>query len=241
MNYEQIYNSLIEKRKIIPVTGYTEKHHILPKSMGGSDDPTNLVVLTGREHWVAHLLLYKIYRNRQTIHACNMMAMRCEERGIPFIRSSHTYQRIRIEHAKLMSKTNKITHKGTGNSQYGTMWIYNIELQENKKIPKTETIPLGWNIGRVLNWDKFARECPCCGKEFYSRDNKKYCSTECRKKNIKDLTQTTIDQNKNKIVKMYKAGCSLNKICKSLGWPGAQGGYYTRLAKSLKAWSPSRL
>ena len=67
MNYQNIYESLITKRQKNPAKGYTEKHHILPKSLGGSDDPSNLVVLTGREHWVAHLLLYKIYRNSQML------------------------------------------------------------------------------------------------------------------------------------------------------------------------------
>lgn len=36
------------------------------KSMGGTDDDTNLVSLTSREHFIAHWLLWRIYRNRQT-------------------------------------------------------------------------------------------------------------------------------------------------------------------------------
>lgn len=73
MNHQYIYDCLIQKRQREPATGYTERHHILPRSMGGSDDPSNLVVLTGREHWIAHLLLWKIHRNRQTAFACRMM------------------------------------------------------------------------------------------------------------------------------------------------------------------------
>lgn len=38
---------------------YTEKHHIIPRSMGGEDSKENLVVLTAREHYIAHLLLTK--------------------------------------------------------------------------------------------------------------------------------------------------------------------------------------
>lgn len=40
---------------------YYEKHHITPKSLGGSNKNENLVFLTGREHFVAHMLLAKIY------------------------------------------------------------------------------------------------------------------------------------------------------------------------------------
>jgi hypothetical protein len=37
------------------------KHHILPKSLGGSNDSNNLIVLTEREHYIAHLMLWKAY------------------------------------------------------------------------------------------------------------------------------------------------------------------------------------
>lgn len=40
---------------------YTEKHHITPKCMGGTDDKNNLVLLTPEEHYVAHQLLIKIF------------------------------------------------------------------------------------------------------------------------------------------------------------------------------------
>jgi len=42
------------------LVGYFEKHHIIPKCMGGSDSPDNIVALTAREHFVAHQLLVKI-------------------------------------------------------------------------------------------------------------------------------------------------------------------------------------
>lgn len=154
MNYQQLYNRLILFRQKNPATGYTEKHHIVMKSMGGSDDPSNLVVLTGREHWIAHLLLYKIHKNSQTIHACHMMAMRCEERGISYIKNSRLYEEVRKHHAKMISDQMKVQQKGESNSQYGTCWICNIELQENKKIKRGDIIPDGWVSGR----DKWKRQ-----------------------------------------------------------------------------------
>lgn len=38
---------------------YYELHHIVPRSEGGDDEANNLVLLTGREHFMAHYLLYK--------------------------------------------------------------------------------------------------------------------------------------------------------------------------------------
>jgi hypothetical protein len=53
---------LIDKAKCrLCPDGYVEKHHILPRSLGGSDDSSNLVTLTSREHFVAHMLLAKIH------------------------------------------------------------------------------------------------------------------------------------------------------------------------------------
>ena len=59
--YTKIYKSLIESRIISPtVSSYYEKHHIIPKSMGGSNKKDNIVKLTAREHFIAHMLLVRI-------------------------------------------------------------------------------------------------------------------------------------------------------------------------------------
>lgn len=39
---------------------YYESHHIIPKSLGGSNDKNNLVLLTAREHYICHALLVKM-------------------------------------------------------------------------------------------------------------------------------------------------------------------------------------
>jgi len=41
------------------MTTYKHKHHIIPRHMGGSDDPSNLVELTIEEHAEAHRKLYE--------------------------------------------------------------------------------------------------------------------------------------------------------------------------------------
>lgn len=61
MNYTEHYNKLIERAKNRLLECYTERHHIVPKCMGGSDEVENLVRLTAEEHYVAHQLLVKIY------------------------------------------------------------------------------------------------------------------------------------------------------------------------------------
>ena len=66
MNYEKIHNNIIENAKNRNgVIGYSEKHHIIPVSMGGSNSSVNKVVLTAREHYLIHWLLYKIHKNKK--------------------------------------------------------------------------------------------------------------------------------------------------------------------------------
>ena len=56
--------------------GDTERHHILPKFLGGNNNSNNLVRLTTREHFICHYLLIKfvpdIFVARATL-ACSMM------------------------------------------------------------------------------------------------------------------------------------------------------------------------
>lgn len=65
MDYRKHYAKLIstrinlkrEKSKV----DYYESHHIIPRCLGGSDDKDNLILLTAREHFIAHRLLNKMY------------------------------------------------------------------------------------------------------------------------------------------------------------------------------------
>ena len=62
MNHFLAYQKLIAKaRKRVCPNGYVERHHVLPRALGGTDDSSNLVALTAREHFVAHMLLAKIH------------------------------------------------------------------------------------------------------------------------------------------------------------------------------------
>jgi hypothetical protein len=78
MDYKKHYDNLISSRnKRICIEGvYYEKHHIIMRSMGGTNDKENIVLLTAREHFIAHYLLWKIYKNNQTAWSFKMMCTR---------------------------------------------------------------------------------------------------------------------------------------------------------------------
>lgn len=91
LNYQYIYYQLIQRAKTrTPIEGYVEKHHIVPKSLGGSDFADNLVKLTAREHYIAHLLLAHIYGGMQW---AAIMAFKSKKT----IKSSRIYEMARIK------------------------------------------------------------------------------------------------------------------------------------------------
>jgi hypothetical protein len=67
MNYKNIYYSLMEKAQSRVLGGYVEKHHIIPKCMGGDNAVSNIVRLSAKEHFIAHKLLVRIYPNTKGV------------------------------------------------------------------------------------------------------------------------------------------------------------------------------
>lgn len=117
----------------------TERHHIVPVSCGGSDEPSNLVLLTLREHYVAHLLL-------------------------PFT-TDHTGNKSRLQyaHQQMMGRMKQLS--GRFNSRLyeqlklkfdikGARSIFNQETNEYSILRKGEQLPTGWEFkGRPKSED----------------------------------------------------------------------------------------
>ena len=62
--YRNIYIKLILRCQNMTeeeLSGYNEKHHILPKCMGGTNDIENLVLMPVRYHIMAHIILTKAF------------------------------------------------------------------------------------------------------------------------------------------------------------------------------------
>jgi hypothetical protein len=53
------YKRFMDALKGQSVDGYCEVHHIVPRSLGGSNDKDNLISLTPRQHYIAHWMLWK--------------------------------------------------------------------------------------------------------------------------------------------------------------------------------------
>ena len=109
MNYKKVYDQLIEKRRQQPLSKddcYCETHHIVPRGMNGTNDKSNLVNLTAREHYVAHLLLAKIYDTFGLYAAVTYMQTGNNSNRV-FKFNSRLYQKVREELGKKMSVRTK--------------------------------------------------------------------------------------------------------------------------------------
>ena len=136
MNYNKIYDSLIERGRKRSLDCYKERHHIIPRCVGGTDNKDNLVSLTPEEHYLAHQLLVKIYPdNFQLKNAAAMMVVNRP--------SNKLYGWVRREFAKAQS----INQSGENNSQFGTKWITDGSVE--KKVDKCFVVLKPWINGRL--------------------------------------------------------------------------------------------
>jgi len=89
--YYNIINSAILNKRI---TGYNEKHHIIPKSLGGDNSNNNLVLLTAREHFICHALLPKMTVGKDKAKMVYAARMMCVVEN----KSQHRYVNARMYH-----------------------------------------------------------------------------------------------------------------------------------------------
>jgi len=107
--YTRWYYNIINRAQLRVLTCYTEEHHIIPKSLTGSNNPTNLVLLTAREHLICHMLLTKMVTGKhykKMIHAWWAMATLksdCQDRHKL---TSRQYESIRKLYSNYMSEHN---------------------------------------------------------------------------------------------------------------------------------------
>ena len=105
MNYQKIYNNLIDRAICRISEGYVEKHHIVPRCLGGTDAKENIVNLYPEEHYLAHLLLCKINTgNSKLLYAAmNMTSGSMINNGK---RNNKAYGWLRRQYAESMSGDN---------------------------------------------------------------------------------------------------------------------------------------
>jgi hypothetical protein len=108
--YTKWYNNIIlnAKSRISP-NEYSERHHIIPKSLGGNNSSENLVCLTAREHYISHLLLTKMVLGKQKksmVFALWHLRNRHNLHNLS-THNSRVYAALKVEFSKLSSELHK--------------------------------------------------------------------------------------------------------------------------------------
>lgn len=116
MNYRKVYSQIVDRAKSRTTEGYSERHHIIPKCLGGDDSPTNIVRLTAREHFICHWLLAREYNIQPLWFAFNMMCNAKNRRHRRYEPSSRAYSEAR-EGLSLSRKGSSSGMKGRTHSE----------------------------------------------------------------------------------------------------------------------------
>jgi hypothetical protein len=102
--YSRWYAQLIARSANRRLKKYYERHHIIPRAIGGNNDPVNLVKLTYREHFIAHWLLTKFTTGRARIKMLQALHCMSRRRNKKLVSS---WQYARSQKANLEAKLGK--------------------------------------------------------------------------------------------------------------------------------------
>jgi hypothetical protein len=213
--YTSWYYSIIAKRQAEPAFGYTEKHHIVPTSLGGANSKTNLVRLTAREHFVCHKLLAKmtVGADRSKMVKAVWILKHTRRSHLPM--NSRSFALLREEYARAAHATSlgmkaseetkakmSASHSGKPKSE---------EHRQNIKIARSLRGPLTTDAHRNLSKAKAGPNNPNYGKRGPETSMFGKSHTDESRKSISQAFAGT---------KWWNNGilCKRSRECPDLGW-----------------------
>jgi hypothetical protein len=196
MNYKRQYDNIIsrallENRKRGEF--YYEMHHIVPKCLGGLNNKENLVLLTAKEHYVCHHLLYKLHpHHRGIVYSFWRMSNRLHIKI-----TSTVYENLKILNSKFVTESNK-KRKHTkeskdkiSKSKLSKSWGKHSKESKDKISKSNKGKPLTdkrkENISKALSGEKhmfFGKKCSEQRKESIRKarlKTKKVICPHCKK------------------------------------------------------------
>ena len=138
-HYAKRYAKFIQSRMILNeqrqlLKGQYEIHHIIPRSMGGTNKKDNLIKLSFREHFIAHVMLFYAYKNISMTSTIVYMTKRaslksfnsriyqsCREHALlelSLYKQANSTKGLKVHSDSFKNKMSKLM-KGSNNSFYG--------------------------------------------------------------------------------------------------------------------------
>ena len=189
--YTKWYFNIINNNKHKTQQCYVEKHHIIPKSLGGDNKKSNLVNLTPKEHYILHHLLVKMTygKNKHKMINAFWRLNYCNKHNI----TSRQYEYAR----NLISKYNSENLLGKNNPNFGNNWT--TEQKDNMRLLKLGTkasdatkLKMSESRKGKIPWNK--------GVTGYTTKQKGFKHTEETKNRIRDSVRFTKNKMKEETI-----------------------------------------
>jgi len=190
LNYQKIYNDFIADRLLKqPVKPtYFEKHHIIPKSMGGGNEASNIINLTAEDHIFAHILLAKAYDNKSMWAAVKFIFGNS-------VRNKRCPTRREIRLAALARENFARLNSGENNCNYGKpMSEEQKEKLRKANVGKKHTEEHRMKITNSLLGNTYAK-----GYKFTDEQKLKLSLANTGKKHTEESKQKISEKNKGKV------------------------------------------
>lgn len=226
MDYKRIHDSIIrkaqkEKRKKTE-TDYYESHHIIPKSLGGSNENSNRVLLTAREHYIVHKCLVLIYLKENDKNAYHKMVHALHrflysKNSSEYKITSKDYEKIKKMHSASISKSLK-GKKHTEEARKNMSAAQKLYFEQNqghmtgKKLSETTRAKMRISQGKENN--------PQYGKQRTEEEKAKISEKLKGRKKSKETVEkfksrTMSEEERNKIsegLRLYHARKKMEKM-----------------------------
>jgi hypothetical protein len=193
--YTRWYYNIIQQAQTRTISSYTEKHHIIPRSLGGSNSKDNLVALTAREHFICHLLLTRMTQGQnknKMISAVFYLTGKGKRKETYREVHSRTYAILKEELRSIVSKQHKgskrpprsdstkeklkLSKTGLHNPNFKNKWITPWGTFESSRAA-AKNCPDKISSGTILNFCQLKNKNPisflsfCRGKGYIKKEH----------------------------------------------------------------------
>ena len=170
--YTSIYFSIIEHSRDRNISGYTEKHHIIPKSLGGTNEQSNLVKLSAREHYICHVLLTRMTTGKnksKMVHAASAFITWASSRHDRKIKiNSKIFQTLKeLRQQNLIEEMSKPENKKKSSDGAKQLWA-NDEYKKEASVKRKLLWKDSAYLEKMKDRKRTFKQVSICGIEYPS-------------------------------------------------------------------------
>jgi hypothetical protein len=211
------YNNIIQQAqfRVLSTDTYTEKHHIIPRSLGGSNAKSNIVCITPREHFVCHLLLTKMTTGNNLFKMKHAVSMLMNAKNIGngrYIPSSRLYEYVKKCHLEAINEgwtSEKRIRHSKKLVDYNSM-IDKTSIAYISRIQKIKN----YQESKVWSEKAIQSRLKNCLENAKKRKGSTWSTTH-RQARLTSYLEKNIDT-ATKVFKLYDAGLNNQQISKEL-------------------------